>query len=197
MQISIHRSSNSASDSFTNLHINKFRFYLSNFQFYYLGKPIETIEQNYLIHADTADKITLSLATPKNAVFDSLVFLIGIDSAKHEHGIQGGALDPLNGMYWTWQSGYINIKTEGTYTYLNNVQPFQWHIGGYRWPYSSTQWLSCRTQINTDIHLDIDLFKFVQSSFKLAPNNIMSPGKLALQLSNNFKQCILIQSASK
>lgn len=197
LQIHIFRSGTNSADSVTDIHFKKFRFYLSSFQFYHQGKPLELSEQNYLINADSANLVQLNLSVPKDKAFDSISFMIGIDSAKLEQGIQGGALDPLHGMYWTWQSGYINIKMEGAYKYQNTIQHFQWHIGGYRWPYQSALTLGCRANPNTNINLEIDLFQFAIASLKRVSNNVMSPGKMAHQLSQNFSKCIRIQSASK
>lgn len=34
-----------------------------------------------------------------------------------------------NGMYWSWNAGYIFNKFEGTYDSLGNSKPFKFHIG--------------------------------------------------------------------
>ncbi|MCS7075270.1 MAG: hypothetical protein NZ455_01100 [Bacteroidia bacterium] len=34
-----------------------------------------------------------------------------------------------NGMYWSWNAGYIFNKFEGTYDSLGNTKPFKFHIG--------------------------------------------------------------------
>jgi hypothetical protein len=41
-------------------------------------------------------------------------FLLGVDSARNVSGIQTGALDPARGMFWTWNSGYVMAKIEGS-----------------------------------------------------------------------------------
>ena len=63
-------------------------------------------------------------------------FNIGIDSLTNVSGALGGDLDPQKGMYWAWQSGYINTKIEGRSPHCKNRKnAFQFHIGGYLQPF--------------------------------------------------------------
>lgn len=58
---------------------------------------------------------------------------IGVDSMKQEHPNFSGDLNPLKNMYWTWQSGYIQLKAEGKILKPNgNWENFQLHLGGFR-----------------------------------------------------------------
>ncbi len=68
--------------------------------------------------------------------YTKLEFMVGVDSAKSVSPIaeRTGVLDPAagaNGHYWSWNSGYIFMKVEGT----SPVAPapsgniFQYHIG--------------------------------------------------------------------
>ena len=45
--------------------------------------------------------------------YNSLSFLLGVDSMHNVSGAQTGALDPANDMFWTWNSGYVMAKMEG------------------------------------------------------------------------------------
>ena len=38
--------------------------------------------------------------------YNGIQFLMGMDSADQNRGAQTGALDPVKGMFWTWNSGY-------------------------------------------------------------------------------------------
>lgn len=62
---------------------------------------------------------------------------LGIDSTMNVSGAMGGALDPSLGMYWTWQSGYINAKLEGTVWNDGQPETFQYHLGGYSHPFNA------------------------------------------------------------
>src|ERR1043166_9336631 len=68
----------------------------------------------------------------KGAV-NQIRFFAGIDSATHAAGAKGAALDPVNGMYWAWHSGYINFKIEGSSARAPGPKhEFQFHLGGFR-----------------------------------------------------------------
>ena len=50
-------------------------------------------------------------------------------------GVQSGALDPVNGMFWAWNTGYIFLKLEGNSSYSKSPAGiFEFHIGGYKQP---------------------------------------------------------------
>ena len=70
----------------------------------------------------------------------SNTFYLGVDSLTNSNGAMGGDLDPTKGMYWTWQSGYINVKIEGKYSGCNTRNnKFQFHLGGYQNPFQTIQ----------------------------------------------------------
>lgn len=71
-----------------------------------------------------------------NDKYVAIEFLLGVDSARNVSGIQSGALDPILGMFWEWNTGYIMAKLEG----VTDVIPagyFAYHTGGFREPYNS------------------------------------------------------------
>jgi hypothetical protein len=76
----------------------------------------------------------VSLRVPEG-VYDEIHFLLGVDSIEQASGAQTGALDPARGMFWTWNTGYLSLKMEGTSP--DSREPFHafsYHIGGYRFP---------------------------------------------------------------
>lgn len=106
--------------------------YISNVQFVQHGKIITEPHSFHLI--DFLDSAPVVFNIPAMN-YDSIYFTIGIDSAVQVKGVMDGALDPSNGMYWTWQSGYIHLKLEGTSNLCTTRNhQFQYHIGGYRYP---------------------------------------------------------------
>ena len=42
-----------------------------------------------------------------------------------------GDLDPVHGMYWTWQSGYIQFKLEGLLRDSAGERKLELHLGGF------------------------------------------------------------------
>ena len=69
-------------------------------------------------HEDTESR-ELVLRNIPAGDYKSVKFTIGVDSLKSVSpiGERGGVLDPTgaaSGMYWSWNSGYIFVKVEGT-----------------------------------------------------------------------------------
>ena len=61
--------------------------------------------------------------------------MIGVDSLHNCSGAQSGVLDPINGMFWTWNTGYIFMKLEGKSPASKSPgHIFEYHIGGYKEP---------------------------------------------------------------
>ncbi|MBK9489775.1 MAG: hypothetical protein IPO07_14125 [Haliscomenobacter sp.] len=90
------------------------RFYLSNIQFEMDDNTwIKDTVSAHLI--DVFEPASLHIITQKIDLkrLKTIHFNLGIDSLINVSGALGGDLDPQKGMYWAWQSGYINLKIEG------------------------------------------------------------------------------------
>lgn len=99
-------------------------------------------------------------------------------------GAMGGDLDPMKGMYWTWNSGYINFKLEGNSPECpsrNNA--FQFHLGGYTSPNSTLRNLSFQIPPDEKIMLRMDISRFLMAVDLNKQHHIMSPGPDAAALS--------------
>jgi hypothetical protein len=96
----------------------------------------------------------------------------------------GGDLDPTKGMYWTWQSGYINLKLEGKSKQVpggNNV--FQFHLGGYAAPFATAQEVRLETTNDDIVTIQADVQRLLEGINLGQQNSIMMPGKEAVILS--------------
>jgi hypothetical protein len=115
--------------------ISKFKYYLGNFIFRGAGGKEFRVEDHFLINEEDSASKRLSFPMVPPGHYSTLEFSIGVDSLNNCSGAQSGALDPVNGMFWAWNTGYIFLKLEG-------VSPasklpghlFEYHIGGYRQP---------------------------------------------------------------
>ena len=102
----------------------------------------------------------------------------------------GGDLDPTLGMFWTWQSGYINTKIEGFCSRSpTRNHEFQLHLGGYLNPFQSIQKvvlpvLSVENRLNLELNLAL-LFEKINWAQK---PNIMLPCMDAVHLSKVLSQ---------
>jgi hypothetical protein len=110
---------------------------------------------------------------------------IGLDSLTNVSENFNEALDPIHGMYWSWNSGYIHFKWEGIETNeKGDSQPFEFHIGGYLHPYQTLTHVECIVpESKADLVLQIDLSYILSNwEFKAHPT-IMMPGKHAVEFS--------------
>lgn len=175
--------------------IETLKFYVSKIVFL-KGENVVYSELNsyHLLDFESESSLKLNIAVGTPKAFDSIRFCIGIDSVTNVAGVMKGALDPTNGMYWTWQSGYINVMLEGVSSACTTRKNrFQFHLGGFAAPNQTIQHLQFASSISERITIGIqlnDFFNQVQLSTK---NQIMSPGKDAVELSKKFAGCFTIR----
>jgi hypothetical protein len=162
-----------------NFIINKLQFYISDLRFYSQNKEVLEYHKKYIL-IDIENENSLKISIPSNLMFDQVLFNIGIDEETNKTGAKGGDLDPIHGMYWTWNSGYINFKLEGLY---NNNNEFMLHIGGFMKPYNTLQKVKINIAKEHSNKLELNFDRFLNSlDFNL--DKILSPGKNALKSSN-------------
>jgi hypothetical protein len=182
-------------------YINKLKYYISNTSFYYRGKSIRQKNTYHLINQAIESSLTFSVTLSENK-YDSLTFLLGVDSAKNTSGAQAGALDPLNDMFWTWRSGYIMAKFDGTSpqsTVVNNK--VEYHLGGFAGINSVLNVITLRfdegkmlevkkgASATLIINANIDRLWNAGSQIKIAEIPICtSPGPLAKKIADNFSK---------
>lgn len=181
-------------DSVTHLQITDLKFYVSDITF--LKNKTKVFEEKNSYHLiDITKPLThkLEIKTPKLYDVDEIVFNLGIDSITNTSGSLGGDLDPTKGMYWTWQSGYINFKLEGkSMLCKTRNNEFQFHLGGYTHPnYCLETIVLPITSINS-ICIQVDVKKIIKQLNLSEQNKIMSPTKEAVILSRQVANCFSI-----
>ncbi len=117
------------------------RFYVSDLQLWNKGQVVGESEARFhLVDANVPGSLLLNCKAKEGLAFDQISFQLGIDSLTNVSGAMGGDLDPTLGMYWAWQSGYINFKLEGNAPHCPARNHFfQFHLGGYLPPYYALQ----------------------------------------------------------
>ena len=133
---------NSFDEPFT---IDRFKFYIGKIN---LGRSDgsnatpQNTDDYFLI--DFSDIISTSVKIHiEPGKYNTIHFLLGVDSGRNVSGAQTGALDPIKGMFWTWNSGYVMAKLEGTSSLSNQpAHIFEYHIGGYREPNNTIRSIS-------------------------------------------------------
>lgn len=179
---------NAAGDTVT---ITRFKYYLSNFSI--TTRNLTTVklpDAYYLVDEEDSASKTITLTIP-DLPLGSLNFFIGVDSAHNASGIQSGALDPAKGMYWTWNSGYIMAKLEGTSPSVHAMgNVFTYHIGGYRSPMSTiSRGLISLPEKATDLTLVADINSWFRNKTVLRVGETPvchNPGALAVRIANNY-----------
>jgi hypothetical protein len=63
---------------------------------------------------------------------------VGVEAAVQTAGNFIGDLDPINGMYWAWNTGFISMKCVGEVFHTKNgtSHKFEYHLGGYQAPFA-------------------------------------------------------------
>ncbi len=110
-----------------------------------------------------------------------LKITFGLDSIYHVSEIMEGDLNPSLGMYWAWQSGYIQLKIEGVSPRSpSRNHKFQYHIGGYIQPFNVARELNYGSINASRVNLVLKLESFFnQISIEQTPE-IMIPGNAAM-----------------
>ncbi len=166
------------------LSIETLRFYISGIAFYRGDKSVFTLANSFhLIDAAEPSSLAIQFEVPQSLSFTHIQFNIGIDSLTNISGALGGDLDPTKGMYWTWQSGYINFKLEG----VAERSParhhrFQFHIGGYQAPFESVQTVKLAIKNKTAIEIQVAIDKWLDSIDLGETYQIMSPNADAMKM---------------
>jgi hypothetical protein len=179
--------------------MTRLRFYAGNISPVYLesGHKTNSTATYHLI--DVSDSSSCRVEIPAlPGSFRSLYIQLGIDSADQNRGAQTGALDPIKGMFWTWNSGYLTLKMEGTSESSNQpAHLMAYHIGGYRYP-NSTIWKILLSQdqiirlpetgkITLEIPVELDYFFSGRQALRIKEiADCTTPGDLARKISENF-----------
>jgi hypothetical protein len=115
--------------------ITKFKYYISNIHLRKTDGSLVSIDKYFLINEDEPDSKNITLTDIPTTQFTGLDFIIGVDSLHNCSGAQSGALDPVNAMFWAWNTGYIFLKLEGKAAASKSPgHVYEYHIGGYQQP---------------------------------------------------------------
>jgi hypothetical protein len=171
------------------------RFYVSNIHLVNNNQTVFT--DSTIAHlVDLADdqSLTIDLLYPENLKFDLVQFNLGIDSSLNVAEVLSGDLDPTKGMYWTWQSGYINFKIEGkSKKSPSRYKQFQYHLGGYLYPNNTLQTFSFITNKKSEFNFTIEIDKFLDGIDLSNMYQIMSPSSSSVLLSKKLAQLFKVK----
>lgn len=186
--------------------ISKFKYYISQVSLQRAKAVFWEPESFHLIDESNADALHFSFALGAGN-YDALNFLLGVDSLHNVSGAQTGALDPLNDMFWTWNSGYVMAKIEGQSpqsTLVNNKLEF--HIGGFmgennvlknitlNFPAGKSLNIQEGKTSEIVIEADIDTWWQQPNDIKIAEHPVCStPGLLAKKIADNYSKMFTVK----
>lgn len=189
-----------------NYSVTKFKYYISYTAVNNIDKRAIDNDTYHLI--DESKSTSLSYSFPAMVEnYDEISFWVGVDSTRNVSGAQTGALDPLNDMFWTWNSGYIMAKLEGTSPNSNQVNnKIEYHIGGFsgvnnvlkkiniKVPAGKTMNVKKDKTTEIIIAADIDAWWQNPTDLKIAVNPVCtSPGALAKKIADNYSKMFTIK----
>lgn len=114
------------------LNFSTFKYYISNIK---LKKSDGTwwVQPNsyFLLDLSTGSTPSVQLSGVPTGEYTDISYTLGVDSLRNVSGAQDGALSPSLGMFWSWNSGYIMLKAEGTSPDAGMGGSFAFHLGGF------------------------------------------------------------------
>ncbi len=200
-------------DNNDTLYIDAFRFYMTNFQFDCGHYQKEIHATRHLFDASDTATYTITFDPTPGWEYRELNFTAGVDSVINTSGANEGDLDPVKGMYWTWNSGYIMAKLEGRSAVCKTLHhEFEFHIGGYKSPYNTdrkvynlpTSFLWEEKSDLSNIHfpqiqthaviirIKTDVSAWFRGISLAKTNNIVIPGKEAAMMADNYAKMFSI-----
>jgi hypothetical protein len=189
--------------------ISRFKYYITNIKLLSSDNhtEIEIGDSYFLVQEEDELSRTISLSVPEGN-YAAVSFLLGVDSLHNVSGAQTGALDPMNGMFWTWNTGYVIVKLEGKSplsTLPGNL--VEYHLGGFKGPDKANRRISLTfprgnldvtTKKTGVVNVKVDVNSFFSSIHKLpikAYPACTSAGSLARQYAENYAALFSITSA--
>lgn len=134
---------NANGDTFT---VSKFRYYFTNLTLVKEDNTEWKEWESYRIvdHAKSSSRF-FSIDSVPDGTYKSMKFLLAVDSTRNTSGVQSGALDPANDMFWSWNQGYIFLQMEGNSANASGTgNSLIYHLGGFLPPYN------CIRQVTLD-----------------------------------------------
>ena len=93
------------------LQFTKIKFYLTDFKILTKeGKIKQLPNSDFLVGIFNGESKSILLENVSYKTGDQLLFNIGVNEKMNTSGALSGALDPANGMYWSWQRVILTLR---------------------------------------------------------------------------------------
>ena len=199
---------NGAGEEFT---VTAFNYFVSNVALTKSdGSVLKFPDQYFLVRQADAKTLTADLPNVPAGDYKNVSFTVGVDSSRSvaDVSLRTGVLDVASygddGMYWSWNSGYIFLKLEGTSpvvpTRTDGRKLFQMHVGGFGGMTSKmtnnlrsvslplTSPATVRGNVAPEVHLFVDAMSIFdgKTPIKLAQTNSVHNPALATPIADNY-----------
>lgn len=189
------------------VNISTFKYYISNIQLIKTDNSTYTVPESYLLvnHNASGSMASFTLSNIPVGQYKGIKMLIGVDSARNVSGAQTDALDPSNGMFWSWSTGYIMMKLEGTSPQVGwTSKTFQFHIGGFSGTYNVLKWINpsfnlatadVSSSVTPEIHFKTDISEIFKTpnTINLATTFQVTTGPFAKMMADNYADMITVE----
>ncbi len=204
LQLNTGSYTNASGESFK---VTKLKYFVSNFKLTKTDGTVYTVPQDscyFLIDESDANRHEAELKVPEGE-YKTLSFVLGVDSLRNTMDVskRTGDLDPTGtgaDMYWTWNSGYIFFKMEGTSP--ASAMGYMYHIGGFGGYTSATinniktitldltarGTAKVKSSKSTNIHLMADILKAFTgtANVSIAANSMVMFTGYSTTIANNY-----------
>ena len=187
LQLSGELYSNSFAEPFS---VQQFKYYVSSIRATgNEGEEEVLLKEAHLVDEGDSSSLVLHLSTDL-ADIRRISFVVGVDSLANTGGVQGGDLDPMLGMFWTWNTGYVYARLEGESDSAHSpAHRFTWDIGGYKDPSNALRTVTLALGGGREICITADVLKWFdgKSPVHLTQTPIChQPGALAMRIADNY-----------
>jgi len=119
-----------------------------------------------------------------------LIFTLGLDSIYHVNMDYEGDLDPVLGMYWAWNTGYIHVKIVAKCSEsIEKNGLLDYHLGGYLKPNATMHQIEL-DNVSSTIYIDL-LPLFEKEIIKPSViSRVVLPGKEANRIMKSLSTAI-------
>lgn len=189
--------------------INTFNYWITNIELINSdGTTFKEAESYRLLRGDKSATHHFHIADVPKGSYTGIKFIVGVDLDRNTSGAQTGDLDPAvcGDMYWSWATGYIQAKLEGTSPQSTSPnKSFSYHIAGIQPGFETPRTVTInfpQTMVVGDkagsIKITTDAAKFFGPATPLTiastPSSLHG-GELASKIANNFTAMFTVTSA--
>lgn len=187
--------------------ISKLNYYISNIKLLKNGNVVYSEAESYhFINQADLNSLKFTMTNVPYDTYNGIQFMIGVDSLRNVSGAQSGALDPANGNFWDWNSGYIMLKFEGTSPQSgSSSKGLMFHVGGFSGINNTLKTVSpsfgsssaiVSSSITPEIHIKADILELftTPTNINFASTYVIHmPGTSAKTLADNYADMFSVE----